>query len=594
MAGVWKRDGTVAVTNGSKKVTGTGTTFADAKNGVAKGHLFCMTTGTTVDLYEVDYVVSNTELHLVQAFRGTTGTGKAYEIITTFSDSIPEFARKLNASLSYYQSQSDMVQQLFTSDAAEITVTAPDGTTHKLIPWKRVTSEGEGQAARAKTEADRSKTEADRSGTEADRAAGIVAAAALPLPDVWAPLSDSLRLITGYGRDVLVGSDVVARMVNFSRSTTKAYQGKDGLQKTVAINEAAFGSGGCLVDGQSTNLVPWPSGYNGETPAWYATNYSMSKRPDGVLITPAAGVAEKCVKLGDNLFPDLPDRPLSMTVEVKGNGCDMVVLGFKSTYISSTDNGIGVSLVDGTVKQTNHGLKVTRFEPLPDGFVRITVSTPSYTTTTIQWRSAVVGCGSMSAPYKAYSAHDADGVNGVIVRNIQLEALPFASSYIPTAGAAATRAADAIQIPYAGNGVPLSDMQMTMSAVIKTNARPGEPTALIDALDSAPNVGVFLSLDGRIHTRIFDVGWITGITPDLTKEQVVALSFNGATGAVAMRVGDEVATGTVVVPKGVSRSAGNIGLLCRSGTNTRTGFGSVRDFKIWHKFFTVDQLKAIK
>ncbi|EPX9362301.1 hypothetical protein ACW6B7_000007 [Aeromonas veronii] len=166
MAGVWKRDGTVAVTNGSKKVTGTGTTFADAKNGVAKGHLFCMTTGTTVDLYEVDYVVSNTELHLVQAFRGTTGTGKAYEIITTFSDSIPEFARKLNASLSYYQSQSDMVQQLFTSDAAEITVTAPDGTTHKLMPWKRVTSEGEGQAARAKGEADRAKAEADRINAE--------------------------------------------------------------------------------------------------------------------------------------------------------------------------------------------------------------------------------------------------------------------------------------------------------------------------------------------------------------------------------------------------------------------------------------------
>ncbi|MFQ2612248.1 hypothetical protein ACK3ZS_15815 [Aeromonas caviae] len=171
MAGVWKRDGTVAVTNGSKKVTGTGTTFADAKNGVVKGHLFCMTTGTTVDLYEVDYVVSNTELHLVQAFRGATGTGKAYEIITTFSDSIPEFARKLNASLSYYQSQSDMVQQLFTSDAAEITVTAPDGTTHKLIPWKRVTSEGEGQAARAKVEADRSKAEADRAAAAANATA---------------------------------------------------------------------------------------------------------------------------------------------------------------------------------------------------------------------------------------------------------------------------------------------------------------------------------------------------------------------------------------------------------------------------------------
>lgn len=141
MAGVWKRDGTVAVTNGNKKVTGTGTTFADTKNGVAKGHLFCITSGTSVDFYEVDYVVSNTELYLVQAYRGTTGTGKAYEIITTFSDSIPEFARKLNASLAYYHSQSDMLQQLYTSTDDEIAITAPDGTTHKLIPWPRIMEE---------------------------------------------------------------------------------------------------------------------------------------------------------------------------------------------------------------------------------------------------------------------------------------------------------------------------------------------------------------------------------------------------------------------------------------------------------------------
>ncbi|MFM5261102.1 hypothetical protein ACEUAS_02165 [Aeromonas caviae] len=171
MAGVWKRDGTVAVTNGNKKVTGTGTTFADTKNGVAKGHLFCITSGTSVDFYEVDYVVSNTELYLVQAYRGTTGTGKAYEVITTFSDSIPEFARRMTAMLGVYQGQSDVMQLLLTSDAASVTVTAPDGSSHTMIPWKRVTSEGEGQAARAKVEADRSKTEADRAAAAANATA---------------------------------------------------------------------------------------------------------------------------------------------------------------------------------------------------------------------------------------------------------------------------------------------------------------------------------------------------------------------------------------------------------------------------------------
>ncbi|ALN97638.1 hypothetical protein [Aeromonas sp. ARM81] len=178
MAGVWKRDGTVAVTNGNKKVTGTGTTFADTKNGVAKGHLFCITSGTSVDFYEVDYVVSNTELYLVQAYRGVTATGKAYEIITTFSDSVPEFARRLTATLSAYQQQSDAFQALLTSTATTVEVTAPDGTKQTLIPWKRVTSEGEGQAARAKVEADRSKAEADRAASAVALAAEATASAA--------------------------------------------------------------------------------------------------------------------------------------------------------------------------------------------------------------------------------------------------------------------------------------------------------------------------------------------------------------------------------------------------------------------------------
>ncbi|WP_368219952.1 hypothetical protein [Aeromonas sp. R7-2] len=562
MAGVWKRDGTVAVTNGNKKVTGTGTTFADTKNGVAKGHLFCITSGTSVDFYEVDYVVSNTELYLVQAYRGVTATGKAYEIITTFSDSVPEFARRLTATLSAYQQQSDAFQALLTSTAATVEVTAPDGTKQTLIPWRRVTSEGEGQAARAKTEA-------DKAAASAALAGDIVAASALPLPDVWAPLSDSLRLITGYGREVKVGEDVVARMVNFSRSTTKLYPTKTGLLKSAAINEPAFGSGGALSDGQSANLI--------------TGSLSLPVGQLGSGITPV-------------LTPGQSD-PMGGTSAVKVLLSRTTAGGSNRSFIGS--GGYPSAVFDRTVVNT----------------ISIWLRSPSGAPVSLRMRIAGVSVDiSVTSEWKRYSltrpANHGDPADGtvyfaclqddallsaeVVYFNGQLEQLPFASSDIQTAGAAVTRAADAIQIPYAGNGVPLSDMQMTMSAVIKANPRPGEPTALIDAIDITPNVGVFLSVSGQIDIRIFDVQWNPGITPDMTKEQVVALSFNGATGAVAMRVGDKVVTGTVVVPKGISRSAGNIGLLCRSGTNTRTGFGSVRDFKIWHKFFTVDQLKAIK
>lgn len=580
MAGVWKRDGTVAVTNGNKKVTGTGTTFADTKNGVAKGHLFCITSGTSVDFYEVDYVVSNTELYLVQAYRGVTATGKAYEIITTFSDSVPEFARRLTATLSAYQQQSDAFQALLTSTATTVEVTAPDGTKQTLIPWKRVTSEGEGQAARAKTEA-------DKAAASAALAGNIVAASALPLPDVWAPLSDSLRLITGYGREVKVGEDVVARMVNFSRSTTATYIGKDGQLKTAAANEPRFEKEGLLLEGQSTNLVPWSSGYNGETPAWTAANYSMSKRPDGVLITPAVGVAEKCVRVGHNLFPDLPDRPLSITVEVKGNGYDMVVLGFRSTYISALDNGIGVSLVDGTVKRTNHGLTVTRFEPLADGFVRIAVSTPSYTVTTPEWRSLIIGCGSMSEGYKAFSAHDADGVKGVIVRNIQLEALPFASSYIPTNGAAVTRAADVCWIPMAGNSNNRMSFALTISGFKPVGAGTTSRALWYEPDASGPYFGLryrdgeILAAHGQLATGTAYASGLSGLPA-----AVIAISPG-----VKSRAGQYTATQKADSAT-LQISSGNLHI----GSFRTVGqelWGHVRNLRIWHRALTEDQIKAV-
>lgn len=417
--------------------------------------------------------------------------------------------------------------------------------------------------------------------------AEAIGLASLPLPDVWAPLSDSLRMITGYGREVKVGEDVVSRMVNFSRSTTATYIGKDGLLKTAAANEPRFEKAGLLIEGQSTNLVPWSSGYNGETAAWTALNYSMSKRPDGVLITPAAGVLDKFVRVGYNLFPDLPDRPLSMTVEVKGNGYDMIVLGFRASYVASIDNGIGVSLVDGTVKRTNHGLNVTRFEPLPDGFVRITVSTPSYTSTTYDWRSFVVGCGSMSEPYKSYSAYDADGVKGVIVRNAQLEALPFASSYIPTNGAAVTRAADVCWIPMAGNSNNRMSFALTISG-FKPIGGAVNSRALWYEYDAftGPYFGVRYR-DGEIvgahGGQVSATAYASGLSG--LPAAVIAISPG-----VKSRVGQYTATQKVdSLP---ATPAGNLHI----GSFKQTGqelWGHVRNLRIWHRSLTEDQIKAI-
>ncbi|MFQ2035168.1 hypothetical protein ACK35Y_19855 [Aeromonas veronii] len=565
MAGVWKRDGTVAVTNGSKKVTGTGTTFADAKNGVAKGHLFCMTTGTTVDLYEVDYVVSNTELHLVQAFRGTTGTGKAYEIITTFSDSIPEFARKLNASLSYYQSQSDMVQQLFTSDAAEITVTAPDGTTHKLIPWKRVTSEGEGQAARAKVEADRSRDEANRAKDEADKAAGIVALAALPMPDVWAPLTDSLRLFVGNGREVKVGEDVVARMVNFSRSTTKAYRAKDGALKVATINEPAFELDGLLLNGQSTNLF-----LNSENVAVWANPPAAAastrelQAAQGGLVTckvtatsvnggvrqtynsPAGGVHTVSFYLSKN------SQPLKFLLE---NGGAAWGMGAQAAIDPATGSITVVA-----------GITAAKSIPFLAGYIyHLTLPAGKVN-------------GILNAEWRLDAAGD------MYIGMPQLEALPFATPYIPTAAAAVTRSADVATLPQSLN---LSESQLGFSLAVEFDTVNTGAHRILELSDFSSIIA-----DGASLTIRHAGKEVYGINAPLGQRHHIAYSV-AAGGAITVAL-----NGAVLAPQsrsgGAASSKASIILGNRwSGANDQAMCGHLRDLKIWTKKpLTADQLKV--
>ncbi|BBS17668.1 hypothetical protein [Aeromonas caviae] len=530
MAGVWKRDGTVAVTNGNKKVTGTGTTFADTKNGVAKGHLFCITSGTSVDFYEVDYVVSNTELYLVQAYRGVTATGKAYEIITTFSDSVPEFARRLTATLSAYQQQSDAFQALLTSTATTVEVTAPDGTKQTLIPWKRVTSEGEGQAARAKTEA-------DKAAASAALAGDIVAASALPLPDVWAPLTDSLRLFTGYGREVKVGEDVVARMVNFSRNSIATYTGKDGLPKTAAANEPRFEKEGLLLEGQSTNLFLYPK--SPDSYPWSANgdNTSYIKITDGVRIT---GIGYYSYRV----LPVASGQIYTFSVTCKVLSGALYNVGLEGDAPIALGSGLtpedGTVRLSGTVTPNVNGHATCVYYPTQNSVVEFT--------------------------------------------DIQFEALPYATSPIHADGAAATRAADIASLPQSLN---LGESQLGFSlAVDFDSVNPGQyrvislsdySTVMGDGANiyirhAGREIGPFPAQLGKRNRLAYTVDLSGAITACINGVQITAQSRIAA----GPRSNEKIMFGNHI------NTALNLALE-----------GHLRDLKIWTKTpLTVEQLKV--
>ncbi|MGX8939445.1 phage tail fiber protein [Symbiopectobacterium sp. Eva_TO] len=124
----WYKTGAIAATSGSKIIMGTRTQFTNPLNGVAAGRMLLLPAAGTVQIYEIESVQSDTQLTLVSAFTGTTGTGKAYAIPTSPTVSIEQFAHEFASTLAYYQQQLSSWQQILTG-TGNVTLTTPDGQT---------------------------------------------------------------------------------------------------------------------------------------------------------------------------------------------------------------------------------------------------------------------------------------------------------------------------------------------------------------------------------------------------------------------------------------------------------------------------------
>lgn len=414
---------------------------------------------------------------------------------------------------------------------------------------------------KAKTQADRAQSEADRAAqiTGLETVADAIGMAALPLPDVWAPLSDSLRLITGYGRDVLVGPDVVARMVNFSRSTTKTYRAKDGTLKVAAVNEPAFGAEGLLIEGQSTNLVP-----SSEGASFLVGNSALQTITNGI-----TGVLPV---VGQRVAFALSAGEINSTI-VQFNLNLIGGTTYTYSFFVKQESGTAVPIETVIDLYSPSGQQITASKVVVDygnGVYRVSC------TFTIE------GVGSVTA-YHRLNKRGADA-RTFVVGGCQVEALPFASSYIPTNGAAVTRAADEWFIPNKINTGPVSSVALSVSLNF---------TCL--GMHSYNNLFIagdrqLMIYAGTNKLRLEQGG---GPTVDMTSNAVI---YGGAKNK--LRVACSPARFVTFLNGVKTERSGGVHIIGNGSdyfgsSRTRFQWGHIRDLKIFLATLTDEQLKAI-
>lgn len=133
----WYKQGTIAASGVT--VTGTGTNWTDNKMGIGPGQALLIPGAGVVKMYEIARVNGATSITLASD-AGTVAAGSTYAIMSFYTDSRPDFNRRLAAQLSYYQSQMDGWQQIMTSTGS-FTLEAPDGQQVTISSFKKLTDD---------------------------------------------------------------------------------------------------------------------------------------------------------------------------------------------------------------------------------------------------------------------------------------------------------------------------------------------------------------------------------------------------------------------------------------------------------------------
>ncbi|WP_312292811.1 phage head spike fiber domain-containing protein [Atlantibacter hermannii] len=302
-------------------------------------------------------------------------------------------------------------------------------------------AESAAQAAISAQKAALAEEQARQSAAEAAGSAAATGYVAPPFPDVWAPLSDDLKMIAGY--------PVNTKLISFGRASTATYIDKSGALQTAAINEPRFEKEGLLIEGQSTNYFRYssdPSQWKNTGSTASALNVSVindgnTKAPTGMFtLTADSSVLTLIghtgtpiqVAVGDVVSASCRVKiPSTCRVRVRYGNSQGYVTGI---YYDSVGNRIGTE-----EKTINNSVVLGS-----DGYLTI--------------KSSYIVESADANFFVSFLVYDANNVNNNIAAGAvfylqmpQSELCAQCTSFIPTSASVTTRAADDCFAQRSGN-----------------------------------------------------------------------------------------------------------------------------------------------
>ncbi|MEW3166879.1 tail fiber protein [Escherichia coli] len=436
-----------------------------------------------------------------------------------------------------------------------------------------------------------------------------------PLPDVWIPFNDSLDMITGFSpsyKKIVIGDDEITmpgdKVVKFKRASKATYINKSGVLTEAAIDEPRFERDGLLIEGQRTNYM-----LNSESPASWGRSSNMDVPETG---TDSFGFTYGKFVCNDSLVGQTSAINMAS------------IAATKSVDVSGDNKYVTTSCRFKTERQVRLRIRFDKYDGsattfLGDAYIdtqtleinmtggasgRITARVRKDETTgwifaeaTIQAIDGELKIGSQIQYSPKQGGATVSG-DYIYLATPQVENGPCVSSFIISGTTAATRASDMVTIPTENN---IYNRPLTCLVEVNRNwgdIPPNVAPRIFDFSGVPPIESITYAFNtteryyGQLYMQTYKAStssYVTSLFTGRTDVRKFIGGFNIYSDGTKRVVSNGEATKTIETEwTGVkTRTFIRIGGQTTSGA--RHLFGHIRNFRIWHKALTDQQMAEV-